>query len=240
MKSRSVLVAIIILAQLGWLAVNYSTYAENLANAPRIRVRAEFNKAGNACVKGEALELSPDSPHLGKSIWWAADTFKGHQDETAIPARENPGDAVQGAMKLCDSSWRMKFSVIWSKQADGLWDYRLEARGSSEDIIGEGQYRTEGQLSFITNNPKVTLHLDLFPQPLIYVFSGDMKQAISEWQKKASAGEELDATLELAMLPAGQTKATLCFINGIPASDAIRLMKEGDFPKPSTEGEKSD
>lgn len=254
MKLRSILVGLLVLAQLGWLTASYITNSVTLATAPRILVKGvlRYYDGSGEVTRYRSITIDPNSPRIGKSIWWAADAFKTGNNELVQP-RENPGDAVQGAMEIRQNNlWRDgkkveddEFSVIWSKQENGLWDFRLEARDSSEDVLGENEYRTKGGLRWSrththkdTQQTEATINVDIFPSNAIYRINNDMSRAIRDWERRSGARNDVDVTMELAMRSSGQPKATRYFINGMPATDAIRLMEKDALP-PAAEGNRS-
>lgn len=158
MKLRSCLVALIILAQLGWLGYHYHFRTEELRAAPRITVKPFLTSYGSIFCYKEDYNLT-DSPLFGKSLWWDAEKWTinanfRHNDEEKdssvkpFTGRPAPGDEVQGALELVPKQHHegTELIAIWSKGEDGFWTFRLEAPGSSEATPHEGEFSTRAML----------------------------------------------------------------------------------------------
>ena len=125
MKIRLVLVALIVLGQFFWLALNYVSLSLELTyDASYIRVPAKLYSSGDGYVATMDVPLTPDNALLGKSIWWG-DKWEYDQEITPRPKpgksiprggisesdreiapRPKPGDEVQGAVEIRLKSWR--------------------------------------------------------------------------------------------------------------------------------------
>ena len=266
MNIRLILVALIVLAQLGWLGADYIYRSMELANAPRILVNASLTPLGGGYFWPTRMTLEPETPLLGKSIWWSMQSVQHRRDsDVCIPItpRENPGDEMPGALELrlqfhgnvqlfrngiCLQGEEAYLSAIWSKGDNGLWNFRLVAPNSPEDVLADGELRTKAVITSWDGDEKnnlITFSLQPFKQKhtflsVHYELNDDMARAFQEWTQKDQTNtthsnrfDRLQATMEIALRKDMSPKVTQLYYNGIPAAEAIRLMKQDAFPLPA-------
>lgn len=259
MKFRLTLVALIVAAQLGWIAFDYLRNTAVLADSPSVIIPADFpSYCGQDIAPADSfitLELKPDNPRLGKSIWWTVEGVKDAQPVTL--SRPAPGAEVQGAVELHYNhahynitylkggkeidrdDYSRTFSVIWSKGPDGVWDYRLEARGSTEDKLREGELRTLASCSysFGSSSEMPRLRMYLFGQDGVryhhtpeYRITGDSRRIFEEWL--SSTDRKPQYTMEVALRENDAPLATQFYVDGRPWGEVIRDIKQGDYTQP--------
>ena len=153
-KIATSLVFLVLLAQLSYLVFALCKANHDLAVAPRIIVHTEPNRLSYLFFKSDEIALNKaDETRLGRSLWWDSKPWitahkKAHREynDTEHPdcvSRPIPDEKeVQGSIELRPDSRSIELSVIWRRGENGLWNYRLEAPGSSEDVLHEGELRS--------------------------------------------------------------------------------------------------
>lgn len=270
MKFRTFLLFLIILAQIGWIAYLYVYRSQELATAPSICVRASLEP-----LHREPLGLYPhkyelkDSPLFGKSLWWDAESWvdleDGAEPPTGLSQRPDPGDAVKGSLKLTPPvsyNDSILLSAIWTKGEDGIWNFRLEAPGSSEDVLREGELRTEAALwktdRYIriqcddqSETPKqLVLVMPIVPSSakkgecvkrwaanIEYQLNNDDEHTLRNWLSNMSEQQKksIPCTMEIALREHCPPMVTQVYINGVRAHDAIEQIRQHRFKTPEAE-----
>lgn len=178
MKTRALLLALLVVAQLLWLAWrNYCAQTE-LANAPRIVLPAQRERH----IVNPILDFHlRDAEIFGDSLWWGERlsdrpyryTIKDARkvsspidrerssdrpyryatpddDEKGLAPRPCPEGMEDTAQELVHpDAAQQTLAVFWRRGEDGSWIPRLEAAGSPQDVPREGEVRCEGSVGFL-------------------------------------------------------------------------------------------
>lgn len=274
MKIRLYLVALIILAQLGWLSVRYFLLTDELEAAPRIIVKADLARYSTS---PRMQQFYDDFSLLGKSIWWDTakwepifaenlrnplsdqDDANNRRVQVSLANRPMPGDDVQGAIELLPASERLigtRLSALWTQGEDGIWTFRLEAPGSSEDVLREGELRSTAlvrpELACSKAGGIYDVHLRIQPfvpeavksalmsrkNDVVYLLNDDDARDLQAWLNAHTqeVPKSLPCTIEIALREEGSRPiAVQTYINGTPIHEAITRMKNGTFALPKVE-----
>lgn len=128
MKIRSCILAVIVLAQLGWITYNYVQCSNELEKAPRIVMPSvdarsrSYSYYSDFSVGSVQVSLYNENPVLGKSFWWSNEwTEEGPEtpwyrdallkEAVAFTPRPEPGADVQGARKIGPKDDRGYWSI---------------------------------------------------------------------------------------------------------------------------------
>ena len=137
---RHIILALIIIAQVFFIALLTLKYEREIASAPHIETPGEISHTGISLpyqfYTGEHIT------RLGHSIWWEAltddDNREGSSrprpDEAALPTSINLSD-------FCNDYKLVRLCAIWTRGENGIWDYRLEAPNSVEAQPRDGEWR---------------------------------------------------------------------------------------------------
>ena len=243
-KIATSLVFLVLLAQLAYLVFALCKANHDLAVAPRIIVHTTANLPYSIFSSSDRIYLNrANEMRLGRSLWWSSEPWitaykKKHRDhDDAEPpdcvSRPAPDEKeVQGSIELKPDSEDIKLSVIWRRGEDGMWSYRLEAPGSSEDVLREGELRS----------PKVrcwpmswycSVGVALFDYDTYDIAANDL-EILKAW--KVNHKQETEnlqrngVTVEVALREKAQPMVTRIFLNGIPLQEALKMMKNDTFP----------
>ncbi len=260
-----IITLLIITAQIAWL-LGVSIYNEiRIAEAPRMIVNlgktladpvySDFSlhhtvKLGDS----EVSEPSLGPEVLGPSLWWG-ETWDSQYVRSCkasdgssfasvpVTPRPKPSD-VSGAVELTCNS-RLDVSVIWSQNPHGVWSFRLEAPGSSTDVLRDGEFRTSGSLSFFPLSDSDNRDVPTFTvRPFhrsAYMYGDSLfplsRAAASRITNFAQSHDKaqlklVDITAEMALVKGGTPVCVDIRIGGIPLKDALRQMDDGSFPLP--------
>ena len=243
-KIATSLVFLVLLAQLSYLVFALCKANHDLAVAPRIIVHTTANLPYSIFSSSDRIYLNrANEMRLGRSLWWSSEPWitaykKKHRDhDDAEPpdcvSRPAPDEKeVQGSIELKPDSEDIKLSVIWRRGEDGMWSYRLEAPGSSEDVLREGELRS----------PKVrcwpmswysAVCVDLFGYDT-YDMTANGRNILETWktnhEREAETLQRNGVTVEVALREKAQPMVTRIFLNGIPLQEALKMMKTDTFP----------
>ena len=146
--------------------------------APRMLVKGQISH-GTVSVSTAPVYHLEDTPLLGKSLWWGSDwqAFVTHfaEDESIriegesyenrvpsaealdpLPLRPHPGNEVKGARRI-PVEGELPVAVFWTQGEDSLWSIcRVEAAGSSEDTLREGERRIPGKIKTFKSGYSLT------------------------------------------------------------------------------------
>ena len=126
----------------------------------------------------------------------------------------------------------IKLSVIWRRGEDGLWSYRLEAPGSSEDVLREGELRSPKVRCWPTSWYSA-VRVDLLDYDT-YDMTANDRNILETWkanhEREAETLQRNGVTVEVALREKAQPMVTRIFLNGIPLQKALKMMKNDTFP----------
>ncbi len=260
-RAPLIITLLIITAQIAWL-LGVSIYNEiRIAEAPRMIVNLGKTLADPVysdfslrfTVKLGDFEVSEPSlgPEvLGPSLWWGETwgsqyvrSCKASDVPITCTPRPKPSD-VSGAVELTRDSC-LDVSVIWSQNPHGVWSFRLEAPGSSTDVLRDGEFRTTGNLSFFPLSDADNRDVPAFDvQPFhrsadgyrdsLFPLSRTAASRITNFAQSHDKAQLklVDITAEMALVKGGTPVCVDIRIGGIPLKDALRQMDDGSFPLP--------
>ena len=242
------LVFLVLLAQLAYLVFALCRANHDLAVAPRIIVHLEPCRLTSLSLELNEIPLNKaDEPRLGRSLWWNSEPWitaykKAHQnhDDTEPPdcvSRPVPNEKeVQGSIELKPDSGSIGLSVVWRRGENGLWSYRLEAPGSSEDVLREGELRSP-KVQWHPNSRKCTI--DGYTLHCVYRITENNRNILRTWEANHEQESEPlkrnGVTIEVALREKAQPTITQIFLNGIPLQEALQMMKTDTFPSENPE-----
>lgn len=267
---RRILLCVVMAAQLAWLGYDYVLYTDELEQAPRILV--EQKSSFNGSLEWMILSLADENPVLGKSLWWGDDWLQVTSDQSnaatdalVFSPRPDPGEAVTGAYRIqvpCSRHFRTKVIdadgfrrpdvvALWSRGEEGVWRFRLEAAGSSEDVLREGECRTWARMTLkdIARGDDGALYVRFNVVPYFhslraaqrgvqvssYPAAGKLKQVYRECEKRDHRPQ---VTLELALRKNKPLVITQVYFDGMPLREALERMKQGRYPQPEAQHKK--
>ncbi len=203
----------------------------------------------NATIRTE----HEDPKEIGKSIWWDAskmtETFlryeygesrlENNNVEIAVVGRPQPDASVRGAQRVGLTA-DYPVSVIWTPQKIGEWTWRVEAPGSSEDVLRDGEVRTKGMLSCcskrVTDEGKSKVTFDFEVQPfgrsyfypqLSYKLTDTDFEIMKTWvNRHKEDNPAFKVTARVAVREGKSPVIIEVFVNGLPLREALQLMKE--------------
>ncbi len=247
MKKRiaTSLVFLVLLAQLAYLVFALCKANHDLAMAPHIIVHTGLSYL---FFKSDEIPLNKaDETRLGRSLWWNSKPWitaykKAHQnhDDTEPPncvSRPAPDEKeVQGSIELRPDSRSIELSVIWRRGENGLWNYRLEVPGSSEDVLREGELRSP-KVRWYPNSWSCTINVRALDCE--YMITKNDRNIIETWEanyeREAETLQQNGVTIEVALREKAQPMITQLFLNGIPLQKALEMMKNDTFPSVNSE-----
>ena len=250
MKTRSILLILLIAAQLVWLGWENCVLSSQEYH-DSIVIAAEPPR-GKAIIPTVAFSLKEDQ-QFGKSLWWGEDWLDdeathyaepGDWEKTLAP-RPTPGDEVSGAYELApDSVVGTKLAVFWRRNADGVWAPRFEYCGSSEDTPREGEIRMETTIRYANPHKDKGALTDIWLVCKPFTSAGMTNRALEykistrtlkALQKLDAKQAKLTFTLGLALRENKHPLVTNLYINGIPEKEAVPMMERGEIPHRSAE-----
>lgn len=234
MKIRYWLLGILVLAQMVWLSWRCYEAEAVLAAAPTIEVEAKCSSG--SCYPNTCYDLA-DPACLGKSLWWNAESLlKENEKEihASVTLRPQPPEGVTGALNPFEKENREKLVALWHRGADGMWRPRIEAAGSSEDVLREGEVRTPACLvdkscqSQDGRLEKVILYFNLFydmKNPynrLVY----DLDPSTSRLYRDAPCPETPPIRLKIALRRGASPVVREALLGDEPLSKALRRIQK--------------
>ena len=137
---RHIILALIIIAQVFFIALLTLKYEREIASAPHIETPGVISHTG--IFLPYQFYTDEHNARLGHSIWWDAltddDNREGSSrprpDEAALPTSINLSD-------FCNDYKLVRLCAIWTRGENGIWDYRLEAPNSVEAQPRDGEWR---------------------------------------------------------------------------------------------------
>ena len=248
-KTGSIIIALIVLAQLAWLGGQFYCNMQELAHSPHIFVKADCNW-DEINTQPVVRKFDPNDPFFGKSLWWDAEKLreKGSDEDKKeeIQSRPKPGDDVNGAYEITSSGIGTPFAGFWSKGDDGLWRLvRIEAEHSSEDVPREGEMRIlmTGETPYrrglvvryvkssanMTNMTSPQINLQMASEPS-YPLIGYSSQA-QRWLRSLRKEEnESPLVMELAIRADKKPLVVGVTLKGEPLADVVH-REEKNTPK---------
>lgn len=264
---RHILLCVVVAAQLAWLGYDYVLYTDELEQAPRILV--EQKSSFNGSPEWVTLSLAAENPVLGKSLWWGDDWQQTTSAQSSAAAdaqvfspRPEPGEDVTGAYRIQvprSRHFRTKMVdadgfrcpdvvALWSRGEEGVWRFRLEAAGSSEDVLREGECRTWARMRIKDtargDDGALYVRFNVLPyfhslsaaqrgmQVPSYPAAAKVEQVYRECEKTEHRPR---VTLELALRRNKPFVITQVYFDGVPMREALELMKQGRYPQPEAQ-----
>ena len=247
-KITTSLVFLVLLAQLAYLVFALCRANHDLAVAPRIIVHLEPCRLTSLSLELNEIPLNKaDEPRLGRSLWWNSEpwitayrkAFQNHDDAEPPDCVSRPAPdekEVQGSIELRPNSGNIELSVIWRRGENGLWNYRLEAPGSSEDVLREGELRSP-KVRWDPNSWKCTI--DGYTLHCEYRITENDRNILKTWEanheQEAKPLKRNGVTIEVALQEKARPTITQIFLNGIPLQEALKMMKTDTFPSENPE-----
>lgn len=254
MKTRALLLALLVVAQLLWLAWrNYCAQTE-LANAPRIVLPAQRERH----IVNPILDFHlRDAEIFGDSLWWGERLSDRpyryatpDDDEKGLAPRPCPEGMEDTAQELVHpDAAQQTLAVFWRRGEDGSWIPRLEAAGSPQDVPREGEVRCEGSVGFLDLIKKDGVLVDVVVR--LTSCTLDMQhEATPNAHKKLRAylsSHSLDAinklradnrkvdisySMEIALRKNAPPIITQVFLNDVPEHEAADMILQGNIPQP--------
>lgn len=260
-RAADVVILLIIIAQIGWL-LGVSIYNEiRISKVPHIIVNVGKTLADTdidplRCTYSVKIE---DKAVFGRSLWWGeswtersrrGEDESGESGETEAEERSIPCDPrpkpedVTGAAELdrefFDAPHSCSVSVIWKQGKNGEWNFRLEAPGSSEDVLREGELRTAGYINYTPvcdekDEDKVIPACTVFPfGDAVFRLSDSSLTAIRNYRARKEEKQTalVNYTVEVAPVEGGEPACVSIRIGGLPLREAISRMNNDSFPLP--------
>ena len=250
MKTRLLLLLLIIAAQTAWLGSQYAARAHERDTAPtaladcdpfdpRDLLRGHYER-----IDLLSRELPLDSPIIGNSITFTPDFAAEFTPDLRSLRPEPTEDAKQ-----IRSKWEgTRVALFYRCDTDGrLQLARVEAANSRADRPREGELRLGGYCHLrlgrecretpLQHQEKgsctLTFCVRVSDSFRFYVDEqyADLRCAWKKSHPKEDfPREQLRVSVELILRPVGKPLIKQLYVNGLPWNEAYRRMERGDFP----------
>lgn len=251
MKTRLLLLLLIITAQTAWLGSQYAARAHERDTAPTALADCDpFDPRD--LLRGHyehidllSRELPLDSPIIGNSITFTPD-FAAEFTPDLLSLRPEPSEDAEQIRSEWDGA---SVALFYRADNDGrLQLARVEKANSHAARPREGELHLSGYCSLIYRNAApeqgslqhqekgsctLGFRVRVSDSLRFYVDEqyADLRRAWKKSHPKEDfPREQLRVSVELILRPVGKPLIKQLYVNGLPWNEAYRRMERGDFP----------